>query len=128
MAAAIIPIAATLLPVILPEIKTFIQLVETAFQKKAPPAAGPPPDQGPQKLGTVAQFAQVLLNSLNTSGFPQPDEQSLLAFIEGVFQDLKASGGLIAAPTTSILQPPSLPANGNFNVVKLDGKTLIVVP
>jgi hypothetical protein len=146
MAGAIIPLTVSLLPVILPEVKSFIQLVEGAFHKNIPP---PPPDtslppvkQGPAKMDTVIQLVSSLLTSLQGSGTVLPPKDSLQGFIEGIFQILKQGGELgMTVPDPS---PP--PDPGAFkgtilnmgstspsldisrSVLKLNGTAVLVTP
>lgn len=89
MAAAIIPIITSLLPVIVPSL---VQGVEALFGKQT----------GPAKMQAVLNALQSLIADLGKAGLmpspPSPD--ALMALIETVVQDLKGKGQLPAPAGT----------------------------
>jgi len=106
MAAAIVPLAASLLPVIVPEVKNIISLIHTAFHRTASPVVqgtSVAPATGPAKMDTAITLVQGLLQSLQGSGVVIPNRDSIQGFIEGLFQTMKQNGELpkpiIAVPS-----------------------------
>lgn len=99
MAAAIIPLATSLLPMIVPEVKGIISLIHTAFHKSSPPPNGPvlsTPSNGPAKMDTAITLVQGLLQSLQGSGVVIPQREAIQGFIEALYQTMKTGGELPA--------------------------------
>lgn len=87
MAAAIIPIIAQVVPLVLP---TIVKLVEGLF----------PPKTGDTKKATAVDLTKVILEKTAAAGItgPVPDDNTLGNLVETVVQDLKARGELSAPP------------------------------